>query len=181
MEDPPDVRQLDPVPGLVAEAKRGDTDAFGQLYRLHHASVTRMARFHLGSTDAEDAVAEVFLRAWKALPRYQNTGAPFAAWLHGIARHVVVDEIRRRSRTEPHAEVPDAGVEHREDERLDLAAAIEQLPQEQRQVIELKFLVGLKNPEVAEAMGSTPGAVNARQWRALESLRAALAPTEEPR
>ena len=55
-------------------------------------------------------------------------------------------------------------------EILTLRAALDELPTEQRQVIELKYLVGMTNDEVARAMDTTPGAVNARQWRALKAL-----------
>jgi RNA polymerase sigma factor (sigma-70 family) len=55
-------------------------------------------------------------------------------------------------------------------EVLTLRGAIDGLPTEQRQVIELKYLVGMTNDEVAAAMETTPGAVNARQWRALKAL-----------
>jgi len=172
---PPDagLSPLEPHRDLVERAKQGDRDAFGQLYRLHQAAIFRMARLHVGS-DADDVVAEVFLRAWTALPRYRNTGAPFVAWLYGIARHVVADELSRRKRTEPRDELPDHGEEWREDDRLAIAAAIERLPAEQRQVIELKFLLGLRNPEVADALGVSTGAVNAKQWRALGTLRGLL-------
>jgi len=57
---------------------------------------------------------------------------------------------------------------------LTLSQAMDRLPQEQRQVLELKFLVGLTNSEVAAALGKTTGAVNAKQWRALEALRRTL-------
>lgn len=172
-ERPPQVRSIDPTRDLVRAAKEGDRDAFGQLYRLHHASIVRLVRFRLGA-DHEDAVSEVFLRAWAALPRHRDTGAPFAAWLYGIARHVVADEIARRIRSQPMSEVPEIPFEPRDDDRLTLAEALGRLPDEQRQVIELKYLVGLKNPEVAEAFGISAGAVNAKQWRALRSLRAIL-------
>lgn len=165
-----EIRSIDPVRGLVRTAKEGDRDAFGQLYRIHHASIVRLVRFRLGA-DHEDAVAEVFARAWAALPRYRDTGAPFAAWLYGIARHVVADEISRRIRSQPVSEVPETSVEPRNDERLALSEALHRLPDEQRQVIELKYLIGMRNPEVAEVFGISAGAVNARQWRALRSLR----------
>jgi RNA polymerase sigma-70 factor, ECF subfamily len=172
-ERPAEVRSIDPIRGLVRTAKEGDRDAFGQLYRLHHASIVRLVRFRLG-VDHEDAVAEVFARAWAALPRYRDTGAPFAAWLYGIARHVVADEISRRIRSQPVSQVPEVPFEPRDDDRLTLAEALSRLPDEQRQVIELKYLVGLKNPEVAKAFGISTGAVNAKQWRALQTLRAIL-------
>jgi RNA polymerase sigma-70 factor (ECF subfamily) len=169
-----DVRSLDR--GLVRRAQEGDREAFGQLFQLHHAAVFRMVRFSLGSggSDAEDAAAETFARAWKALPRYRDTGAPFVSWLYGIARHVVADERRRGLRTEPREELPDEGHEPLHDDRIDLATAIERLPDEQRLVVEMKFLAGLTNPEVAALLGTTTGAVNARQWRALQALQEIL-------
>lgn len=170
---------LDGLPRLVERAQRNDRDAFGDLYRLYHGAVFRLARFHLGS-GAEDIAAETFLRAWVALPRYRNTGAPFVAWLYGIARHVVADELAARRRVEPRAEPPEdstnPGPDERlgQDDRLALAMAIARLPQAQRRVVELKFLIGLSNAEVAKAFGKTTGAINAMQWRALRTLRRML-------
>jgi len=168
-----EVIALETVPGLVEQAQQGDRDAFGQLYRLYRPQVFRMARFHLG-TDADDVVAEVFLRAWTSLPRYRDTGRPFIAWLYGIARHVVSDEIKRRVRTSPSDQLPEEPTHWREDDRLALAAAVAALPDEQRRVIEMKFLMGMRNPEIAAILAITPGAVNARQWRAFVALRGLL-------
>ena len=160
---------------LVARAKDGDRDAFGALYRIHVAAVSRLVRFRVGRDD-EDAVSEVFLRAWRGLATYRDTGVPFAAWLYGIARHVAVDVVRGSTRTEPRAEVPDREVDPMTAEMLTLHGAIEQLPTEQRQVIELKYLVGLTNPEVAAALDCSTGAVNAKQYRALRALADVLEP-----
>lgn len=171
-----EARILDLGPEVVRRAKAGDRDAFETLYRVHHPAVSRLCRFYLGS-DIGDAVAEVFFRAWRGLPRYTETGAPFAGWLYGIARHVAVDELRRRGRSVPLAEVPDrAGPDPMMNEWFDLRRAIERLPREQRRVVELKFLVGLTNDEVARLVGTTPGAVNAKQWRALRTLAGLLEP-----
>ena len=158
---------------LVSRAKEGDKDAFGELYRDHVAAVARLVRFRLGRED-EDTVSEVFLRAWRGLGSYRDTGIPFAGWLYGIARHVAIDALRASARTEPRAELPDAGVEPMTAELLTLHDAIEQLPTEQRQVIELKYLVGLSNAEVAAAMDASTGAINAKQWRALKALSEVL-------
>jgi RNA polymerase sigma-70 factor (ECF subfamily) len=158
---------------LVVRAQEGDRDAFGELYRMHLPAVSRLVRFRLGS-DSEDATSEVFLRAWKGLPEYRDRGVPFAAWLYGIARHVAIDEVRKRGRVEPREEVPDREVEPMTAELMALREAIAGLPSEQRRVIELKYLAGLTNDEVAAAMGTTPGAVNSRQWRALKALSETL-------
>lgn len=166
VEDP-DAREREHA--LVARAQGGDREAFEELYRTHAPAVARLVRFRLGGED-EDAVAEVFLRAWRGLGGYHETGAPFSAWLYGIARHVAIDELRTRARSEPTDAVPDREVEHMTAELLTLRGAIDALPTEQRQVIELKYLLGLTNDEVANAMGCSPGAVNAKQWRALRAL-----------
>jgi RNA polymerase sigma-70 factor, ECF subfamily len=169
-------QRLDGVPQLVEKAKRGDRDAFAELYRLHHARIFRMARLHLGELGdgAEDAVAETFLRAWTALPRYRVTGAPFVAWLFGIARHVVLDEVARGRRVMPSEELPERTRGWTVDDRLTLAQAMDRLPATQRQVVELKYLAGMRNEEVASALGKSKGAINAIQWRALGTLREIL-------
>jgi len=168
--------RLDQVSQLVEKAKRGDRDAFAELYRLHHARIFRMARLHLGDLGdgAEDAVAETFLRAWAALPRYRDTGAPFVAWLFGIARHVVLDEVARGRRVMPREELPEGTRSWTVDDRLTLAQAMDRLPTAQRQVVELKYLAGMRNEEVASALGKSKGAINAMQWRALGTLREIL-------
>ena len=158
---------------LVERAQAGDRAAFGQLFEIHHAAVHRVATSRLGPAMAEDATAETFTRAWHALPRFQRTGAPFAAWLYAIARNVAIDTLRRERRTEhePGA-VDDLTVDPwpANDDRIRLYESLARLPEEQRLVIELKFLVGLTNEEVAAALGKRPGAVNTQQWRALRAL-----------
>lgn len=158
------------VAELVAAARQGDRESFAELYRIHHPILFRMARFNVGSA-AEDVVAEVFVRAWKGLGRYRDRGRPFVAWLYGIARHVVADEFRRRKAL-PLSSVPE-GPDGRaeQDDRLLLALCLEKLPRDQRRVVEMKFLLGLRNQEVAAALGRSVGAVNALQWRALRALQ----------
>lgn len=165
-----DVASIDPVRRLVERARDGDKDAYGQIFRLHHDAIFRYARLHVAA-EAEDIVAEVFTRAWIQLPGYAYTGVPFVGWLYGIARHVVSDEVRRQARLEYRPTIPETLEKWAEDDRLELAEAITKLPLEQRQVIEMKFLMDMRNPEVAEAMHTTTNAVNARQWRALTALR----------
>lgn len=163
---------------LVDLARRGDRDAFGQIFRRNHAAVFRVARSSLPHGLAEDAAAETFARAWKALPRYRRTGAPFAAWLYGIARHVVADMAAAQHRTQPRDDIDPGVVDPwpASHDGLRLREALAALPDEQRRVIELKYLVGLTNDEVAAALGKKPGAVNAQQWRALRALERHMGP-----
>jgi RNA polymerase sigma-70 factor (ECF subfamily) len=155
---------------LVGMARDGDRDAFGQLFLAHHGAIFRLARASLGD-GAEDVASETFARAWSAFPRYRDTGAPFVAWLYGIARHIVVDEVRRRARVQPHAEIDTGTFEHPSDDRIAFSAALNDLPDEQRQILELKFFIGLTNAEVGAVLGKTPGAINTQQWRALQALK----------
>jgi RNA polymerase sigma-70 factor (ECF subfamily) len=133
---------------LVALAAEGDADAFEELYRAHMEGVARHVRFRLGRAD-EDVVAEVFVRAWAGISSYQDRGRPFGAWLFGIARHVIVDEFRTRSRTFPVAQASEQEDEPMTAELLALRHAIDRLPDDQRQAVELRYLVGLSNEEVA--------------------------------
>jgi len=158
---------------LVAMAVDGDADAFEELYRTHVEGIARHVRFRLGRPD-EDVVAEVFVRAWAGISSYRDRGRPFGAWLFGIARHVVADEFRRRARTVPIAEAPEQGDDPMTAELLALREAIDRLPDDQRQAVELRYLVGLTNDEVAAAMGTTAAAVNTKRWRALRGLRDVL-------
>ena len=158
---------------LIARAAAGDAGAFEELYRTHVGGVARHVRFRLGRAD-EDVVAEVFVRAWAGIGTYRELGRPFGAWLFGIARHVIADRFRAEARTIPVAEITDLGVEPMTAELLALREAIDQLPDDQRQAIELRYLAGLTNDEVACAMGTTAAAVNTKRWRALGALRALL-------
>lgn len=157
----------------VEKARAGDRQAFGELYKLYRPAIFRLVRASLGR-DAEDAVAETFVRAWAGLPRYRKTGAPFVSWLYGIARHVVIDTLRLQGRTEARDELLETSSSHASGADLDLAAALARLPKRQRQVIEMKYFMDLPNPEVARALGISIGAVNAKQWRALRALEKML-------
>lgn len=174
-------RQTIPATGeliseLVRRAQQNDRDAFGQLYRLHYRSIYNLARFYMPQ-NAEDVVAETFLRAWEAIERYRDMGRPFAAWLYAIARHIVADELKARHRVEPRDELPDEPREWEHDDRLMLAMGLARLPKTQRAVIELRYLIGLSHKEIAAILRKSVGAVKAQRWRALQNLSVFLAET----
>jgi len=158
---------------LVAQAANGDAGAFEELYRTHVGGVARHVRFRMGRAD-EDVVAEVFVRAWAGIGTYRDLGRPFGAWLFGIARHVIADRFRAEARTVSVGEIPDRGADPMTTELLALREAIDRLPDDQRQVVELRYLAGLTNDEVASAMGTTAAAVNTKRWRGLGALRELL-------
>lgn len=173
---PPAALTASQVQELVAAAQGGDRDSFGMLYEEYRRKVFNLARFSLPYATAEDAVGETFVRAWAALPKYRDQGVPFVAWIYGIARHVVTDALRAGSRVELWAEprLDEPAARDHDLDRLTLGAALDRLSAEQRAVIEMKYLAGLTNEEVGNALGKSPGAVNTQQWRALAALRQIL-------
>jgi RNA polymerase sigma-70 factor (ECF subfamily) len=168
-DDQPSAPNREQVAELVRRAQRNDRDAFGQLYRVYYRPIYTLARFYLPQ-QAEDIVAETFLRAWGAIDRYRDMGRPFAAWLYAIARHIVADELKAKRRTEPRDELPDETREWDQDDRLVLAMGLARLSKTQRVVVELKYLVGLSHKEIAVILRKSVGAVKALRWRALQNL-----------
>lgn len=116
-----------------------------------------------------------------ALPRYQDQGRPFMAFVYGIAAHKVADAHRSaaRNRADPVADVPD--VVSLEDSPEELAIHSEAsrqmkqllatLPEKQREILILRLVVGLSAEETAAAVGSTAGAIRVAQHRAIAKLK----------
>ena len=165
---------------LVAEAKAGDTFAFGQIFDLYHEPVYRYVASRVyRPSDAEDLTQLVFVKALEALPRYESRGVPFGGWLFRLARNTIIDFVRTRHE---HAELDviagragdDAGPDEIAQMHEDLAAvaiALGSLTDEQREAVELRFFAGLSAREAAEAMGKQEGTVRGLQFRAIAALR----------
>lgn len=166
---------------LVQRAKDGDEQAFGELYGLYSKNIYRFVyartRNHY---DTEDIVSQTFLKAWQNMARFRvpGTAIEFEAWLLRIARNVAVDGFRapREQRLADLAQpslavrTPEGAIEH--SERLhDLERAMAQLSPAQRQVVVLRYIVGLDLHSIAEATGRKVGAVRVIQHRAQENLR----------
>jgi RNA polymerase sigma-70 factor (ECF subfamily) len=191
---PPDDRR--PSPEALAElrqveAARINIDAFAPLYEAHVDLVWRYAMSRLGNQHrASDATSITFQRAIAALPRFQprlrEDGTTFRAWLMSIARNVVIDEARRQQRETSldqsitrHALVDTARSPEAQaiasDERRLVMAALDQLPQIPRQIVELR-LVGMKVAEIADILGMSQSGVKTAHFRAYARLRDLLSP-----
>ena len=174
------------VEALVARAVEGDADAFGELYLMYRGQILRYIRRRVGDpTEAEDLMGRVFLKAWQAMPRYQQRGRPFAGWLFRLAHNQVVDHLRTKRETvelpEQHPSMVEHGPEeyaHRRALYDEVADALQDLTPDQRRLIVLKFLEGLDNRTIAALMGKGEGAVRALQMRSLAALRRAMAARE---
>jgi RNA polymerase sigma-70 factor (ECF subfamily) len=168
---------------LVADAKRGDREAFGRIFDAYAGPVHRFiaSRVHRPS-DAEDLTQLVFVKALEALPRYEARGIPFGGWLFRLARNAIIDQIRTQKDHLPllaavTRETDEAGPEQRAalSEDLDrVAEALKALTDDQREVIELRFFAGLSVLEAAMVMGRQEGTIRGLQFRAIASLRHSL-------
>ena len=171
---------------LIEASKSGDTGAYGELVRAHQEIALRVAYFVVRDhAEAEDTVQEAFVKAFRALERL-DPERPFRPWLLAIVRNEALNRLRRRGRetvlgirlaseasSEDSARSPeslavDADV-HRE-----VLDAVDRLPQRQRVVIGLRYLVGLSEADTATTLGIPVGTVKSRANRALERLRGDL-------
>ena len=168
---------------LVAEAQRGDPEAFGRIFDAYVGPIHRFIASRVNRpSDAEDLTQLVFVKALEALPRYEARGIPFGGWLFRLARNAIIDQVRtRRDHLSLVAAVTrateDAGPEAMATLRDDLdrvARALTDLTDDQREVIELRFFAGLSVHETADAMGRQDGTVRGLQFRALAALRRSL-------
>ena len=168
---------------LVAEAQRGDPEAFGRIFDAYAGPIHRFIASRVNRpSDAEDLTQLVFVKALEALPRYEARGIPFGGWLFRLARNAIIDQVRtRRDHLSLVAavtrETDDAGPEAMATLRDDLdrvARALIELTDDQREVIELRFFAGLSVHETADAMGRQDGTVRGLQFRALAALRRSL-------
>jgi RNA polymerase sigma-70 factor (ECF subfamily) len=142
-----------------------------------------LARLAFSPAETEDLTQEVFLRAIRSLPRYQDRGLPFTAYLLQIARNLARDRWRA-GLTRPllTGDVPDRAVTGPGPESLAvdrvrreaLVAALDQLSQDHRLVLRLRILEERPAAEVAQITRRSPAAVRQLQVRALAALRAAL-------
>jgi RNA polymerase sigma-70 factor (ECF subfamily) len=166
---------------LVRRARRGDEHAFAELIRMHQEIAFRIA-YLIAGNEAEDAVQDGVLKAWRALGRFRPD-APFRPWL----LRIVANEARNRRRSSGRraalvlraeredvsggaAPSPEAAV-LAADERERLLTALETLPDDARLVLACRYLLELSEAETAAALGVRRGTVKSRASRALDRLR----------
>jgi RNA polymerase sigma-70 factor, ECF subfamily len=163
----------------IAQVKNGDADAFGVLYEQYAETIFRYVYSHLDNRlDAEDLTEEIFLRAWRALPKYDERGLPFTAFLFRIARNSLIDYYRQKKVVQSIDDIElqshEAGPEEIvaiNIENSDLRKTIAELREDYRNVLIFRFLSGLSPEETAQVMQRSIGAVRVLQHRALAALK----------
>jgi RNA polymerase sigma-70 factor, ECF subfamily len=178
---------VDELAALVPAACAGEPGAVERLLAHLHPGIVRYCRGRLGRTDgsygsADDVAQEVCMAVVKALPRYADTGTPFAAFVHGIAAHKVADAQRTlyRDRSSATADVPERPDEAAGPEESLLAAEraataralLDRLPPAHRELLLLRVVAGMSAEQTGAALGMSAGAVRVAQHRALARLRA---------
>jgi RNA polymerase sigma-70 factor, ECF subfamily len=158
---------------LIEEAQR-DPAAFAELYEQNfdrvYAFISRRVR---DRDEAEDLTAETFHQALRSLGQFEWRGAPFVAWLLGIASKIVADRWQRAARNQEvqSDELEQAGASDGTEQYILLAKLIDVLPADQRLVMQQRFLEQRSVREIAQQMGRSEGAIRQLQFRALETLR----------
>lgn len=173
---------------LIAQAKAGQIEAFGELYQRYLDPIYRYIRIRVAEDNiAEDLTELVFLRAFEALRRYKERGRPFSAFLYQVARNLLVDHYRQQKREVPLETADDMAVsdptidEHiMRSERIEmLQRAMVDLRPDYQEVIRLRVILALPTATVAEWMGRSEGAVRVLLHRALNSMRERLVEDDE--
>jgi RNA polymerase sigma-70 factor, ECF subfamily len=164
---------------LITAAQAGSQDAFAQLVRLHQRRAYSVARaIVLSHEDAEDAVQEGFLHAYKALDRFR-AGQPFGAWLYRIITNAALDLVRRR-KVRDADEITDAiSLPFRDPAESDelrsrLGQALETLSERQRAVIVMHDVEGFKHGEIGEMLGIPEGTARSDLHHARAAMRRLL-------
>ncbi len=165
----------------IAEAQKGDPQAFTSLVETYQRPVYNLCYRMLGNAeDAEDAAQETFLRAYKSLQRFDNS-RPFSTWLLSIAAHYCIDQIRRQ-RTPivsiedlPVPDLPEVGPDiesklSNKEERTRIRSLLEVLDPTDRAIVVMYYWYDFSYDEISQSLKLTESAVKSRLHRARRSM-----------
>lgn len=167
---------------LIARIARGDERAFLEIYDRHASRVHGLTLRILGDPMlAEEATQDTFLKLWSRAREYLPERGAFLPWLLTIARRVALDRLRLETRrpslsasTDPDAlwqNIPNLNSLTDEARWRELYFAVQNLPPDQRAVIELAYYQGMSQSEIAEVLGLPLGTVKTRLRAAMQNLR----------
>ena len=175
---------------LARRAAAGDAEAFGVLYDRYLDAVYRYVFYRVrNEAEAEDVTSDVFMRALRAIPKYEPRQA-FLAWLYRIARNAVIDRSRRRAARQqvsfedalahPNADQvvnPDEGLLAGSDASV-VRRAMQQLTPLQQEILVLRYVEGYDTKTISKLVGKRDGTIRGIEFRALSALRG-LIPSRE--
>jgi RNA polymerase sigma-70 factor (ECF subfamily) len=167
---------------LLVEAAKNDPSRFAELYELNFGRVYAYIARRVADRDAaQDLTSDVFHKALANIHSFEWRGVPFAGWLLRIASNMIVDRSKRGGKEitgqDDLLDRPDLGAQPKlveTDQCARLFRLVDQLPQDQRRVIGMRFAEEKSIREIAQALGRTEGAVKQLQFRALQNLRSRM-------
>jgi RNA polymerase sigma-70 factor (ECF subfamily) len=181
---------------LHAQLAAGDSDALTALYRRYASLVFSLALRMLGNRQqAEEIVQDVFLKLWRQPQSYDASRGRFVSWLLGVTHNRAIDELRSRRRQQAHqiteadqgdassasllADLPDTAPDLSEQAWLSVQSqvirtALNSLPKEQREALELAYFGGYTQSEIAQRTGQPLGTIKTRIRLGMQKLRVTL-------
>jgi RNA polymerase sigma factor (sigma-70 family) len=171
-------------PAVAVRFREGDPDAVRVVYREYARLVFTVALRALGDRDlADEATQQTFVQAWRGAQNF-DPARELGPWLATIARRVAID-VHRRERRRAHDSLDDTSVRdpaligegpdvERAYETWELRRAIDELPDDERQLVEMQHLQGLTQTQIAERTGIALGTVKSRTHRAHRRLASRL-------
>lgn len=165
----------------LIQAARQDPRAFGELYKLYVTRVFRYLYSRLGNRqEAEDITAQTFLAAFESFDHFRGSGH-FAAWLFTIARNKAMDHYRKQKNTLPLESESLSPIDDdplyrviQSEQSAQLAGLIRQLPGEEQQLLQLRFLAEMTFAEMAQFLHRSEQAVKKATYRLLARLQSQL-------
>ena len=178
-------RELEQTPAQadavdVELARNGDTRAFERLYRRHAPRVNGLARWLLSRDDVDDVLQDVFIRVWEKLDTFRGQSA-FGTWLHRLATNVILRQRERYRRDEKRgsgsaleaADMP--ATPATPGLKIDIAAAVDRLPDRAKQVFVLHDMEGYKHEEIARLLTISVGTSRSQLHHARMAMRSFFA------
>lgn len=168
---------------MKAEEIKIKQDNLASLYETHYDKIARYIYSHTGDrTESEDLASEVFLKALNSLKTYEERGMPMQAWLFRIAHNLIVDHLRKVKKyrmlpLETDVIVDETDPVSTAENNIEIGrvkAAMQNLTEDQREVVRLRFFGGLSSQEVSQILNKSDGAVREMQRASLEKLRLLL-------
>jgi len=167
---------------LAIQFKKGDKEAFSQLYDLFADRLYKFIYFKVNLEDVEDITELTFLKAWTKKHTYNPKKSSISSWLYTIARNTVIDHYRTQKLVEE-LDIREADPKKVADPKQItedglnssfLKTAINDLSKDYRDLVILRFIDDLSYKEIASILGKTEGSIRIMQFRAVRKLKAIL-------
>ncbi len=169
---------MDNLDQLLKKAQEDDKDAYGKIYSLFYERIYKYCRFNCNNQEnAIDICQETFIKAWRALPRFDTKKGTFQAFLYRIAKNLIIDNSRKKKeeRLDNYEHL-----ETKEDFAIDidknanikkLKEAIEKLNKKDKQIVVLHYFEELPGADIAKIVGIREGALRVRTHRIIKKLK----------